>query len=48
LSLANDAGKFFDRVDIPLGRRPLDQVLVVALAPTAQPSEHDRLLSANP
>ena len=38
LSLADDAGEFFDRVNVGQRRHPLDEPSIVPLAPAAQPS----------
>ena len=38
LSFADDAGEFFDRVNVRRRRGAFDMVLVVPLAPAAQPS----------
>ena len=46
LSLADDAGEFFNRVEVRRRRRPLDQAPVVAFAPAAQLSEHDPLFAS--
>ena len=44
LCFIEDADQLLERINIGHGLSPLDEVSIVSIAPTAQPSQHNRLL----